>query len=108
MSEYQYYEFQSIDRVLTEKEMNEISMMSSRVELNPHRAVFVYNYGDYRCLYLGWLKSNDHKEDDDERLEPTVPSGLGTLPKSLEQFVEFFDIDPDLIAVAAEGMPRTS
>ena len=49
MSEYQYYEFQSVDRALTEKEIKQVTMMSSRVELSPHRAVFVYNYGDNPC-----------------------------------------------------------
>lgn len=49
MSEYQYYEFQAIDRSLTKKEMGEIARLSSRVDLNPYRAVFVYNYGDFRA-----------------------------------------------------------
>lgn len=48
MSEYQYYEFQAIDRPLTAKEQAEIGKLSSRVQLTPHRAVFLYNYGDFR------------------------------------------------------------
>ncbi|ESA32392.1 hypothetical protein N836_27770 [Leptolyngbya sp. Heron Island J] len=48
MSEYQYYEFQAIDRPLTAKEQTNIQKLSSRVELTPHRAVFLYNYGDFR------------------------------------------------------------
>jgi hypothetical protein len=48
MSEYQYYEFQAIDRALTAKEQAEIAKLSSRVQLTPHRAIFLYNYGDFR------------------------------------------------------------
>jgi len=47
MSEYQYYEFQSIDRPLTREEQAEISQLSSRVELSSTRAVFTYQYGDF-------------------------------------------------------------
>jgi hypothetical protein len=48
MSEYQYYEFQAIDRPLTKKEQDEIRKLSSRVQLTPNQAVFLYNYGDFR------------------------------------------------------------
>jgi hypothetical protein len=48
MSEYQYYEFQAIDRPLTVQEQAEINQLSSRVQLTPNRAVFLYNYGDFR------------------------------------------------------------
>lgn len=48
MSEYQYYEFQTIDRPLTDDEQAAVSQLSSRVELNSNRAVFTYSYGDFR------------------------------------------------------------
>lgn len=48
MSEYQYYEFQAIDRPLTTKEQAEIKKLSSRVRLTPTHAIFLYNYGDFR------------------------------------------------------------
>jgi len=48
MSEYQYYEFQTIDRPLTERERTEISEISSRVALTPSQAVFTYQFGDFR------------------------------------------------------------
>lgn len=48
MSEYQYYEFQAIDRPLTANEQSEIQKLSSRVQLSPTQAVFVYNYGNFR------------------------------------------------------------
>lgn len=47
MSEYQYYEFQAVDRPLTEKQMGELRQYSSRAEITPHRFVNVYNYGNF-------------------------------------------------------------
>ncbi len=48
MSEYQYYEFQAIDRPLTVEEQAEIRKLSSRANVSPTQASFVYNYGDFR------------------------------------------------------------
>jgi len=48
MSEYQYYEFQALDRPLTREEQEAVASLSSRVEPHPRRAVFVYHYGDFR------------------------------------------------------------
>ncbi len=48
MSEYQYYEFQAIDRPLTTQEQAEISKLSSRGQVSPTQAIFLYNYGDFR------------------------------------------------------------
>lgn len=48
MSEYQYYEFQAIDRPLTTDEQAEINKLSSRAQVSPNQAIFVYNYGDFR------------------------------------------------------------
>jgi hypothetical protein len=204
MSEYQYYEFQAIDRPLTPEEQQAVAQLSSRVEPHPRRAVFTYSFGgglgrraedllaeyfdamlylanwgsrqlvfrfpktlidlrqvqqyalefwsdvanaisvhiegehaildiqlhekeglvwiegegwldslielrdailrrDYRVLYLAWLKgiTLEYRENDDA-FEPPVPLGLGTLTPALERFVELFDIDEDLIQVAAE------
>lgn len=47
MSEYQYYEFQAIDKPLTSAEQAEIRKLSSRVQPTPYRASFVYNYSDF-------------------------------------------------------------
>jgi hypothetical protein len=47
MSEYQYYEFQAIDRPLTPKEQDEIRKLSSRVKLSSTQATLLYNYGDF-------------------------------------------------------------
>ena len=48
MSEYQYYEFQAIDRPLTAEEMAEVGRLSSRTHPTPTRAVFTYSYSDFR------------------------------------------------------------
>jgi hypothetical protein len=59
--------------------------------------------GDYRALYLAWLKANEFADDDEKHLEPPVPAGLRNLPKPLKEFVDLFEIDNDLLAVAAEA-----
>lgn len=48
MSEYQYYEFQSIDRLLTAQEQVEIQELSSRGKVTSTQAIFLYNYSDFR------------------------------------------------------------
>lgn len=48
MSEYQYYEFQAVDRPLSEEGLAAMRRLSSRVELTPTSAAFTYNYGDFR------------------------------------------------------------
>jgi hypothetical protein len=205
MSEYQYYEFQAIDRRLTPQEQAEVSKYSSRAQVSPTTASFVYHYGnfrgdpedvlasyfdamlyitnwgtrqlmfrfpvalvnpqafepylfedistltttlvkdhlilniefatedggdgewvegegilshllplradilrgDMRAIYLGWLKIAEYEADfeEGEWLEPPVPPNLHKLTLALERFVEFFDINPDLIAAAAEASP---
>jgi hypothetical protein len=57
--------------------------------------------GDLRLLYLAWLLALQSDEVDDEDTEPPVPDGLGNLSASLQAVVDFFEIDEDLIAVAA-------
>ena len=47
MSEYQYYEFQAIDRPLTPKEQQAVAQLSSRVDPHPRRAVFTYSWSDF-------------------------------------------------------------
>jgi hypothetical protein len=47
MSEYQYYEFQTVDQPLTKKEQEIISKLSSRVKLTPSKAIFTYSYSDF-------------------------------------------------------------
>jgi hypothetical protein len=80
--------------------------------------------GDYRLLYLAWLKAmtfdsipdEDEFEtelasaDDDSESpaydhEPPVPPGLKKLSPALQSFVQVFEIDPFLVQAAAEASP---
>ncbi len=49
MSEYQYYEFQAVDRPLTEEMQQGLRRISSRAHITPTGFVNVYNYGDLRA-----------------------------------------------------------
>ncbi|MEO1401437.1 MAG: hypothetical protein AAFV72_09370 [Cyanobacteria bacterium J06635_1] len=196
--EYQYYEFQAIDRPLTQAEQDYVQTLSSRVRPTATRAVFTYSYGDfhgeplsvlekcfdamlymanwgsyqlafrfpksavnvpaleaycvdniievstasryvilnieiheeegggwieednhwlsaliplrqailqgdYRVLYLAWLQAaaiSAYLEEDAQ--EPPVPPNMQKLNAPLQSFVDWLDIDPDLIAVAAQ------
>ena len=48
MSEYQYYEFQAIDRPLTREEQDAVGSLSSRTHPTATHAVFTYSYSDFR------------------------------------------------------------
>jgi hypothetical protein len=56
MSTYQYYEFQAIDRPLTTTEKAEIGKQSSRAAVDSRKAVFLYNYSDFRGKPVELLK----------------------------------------------------
>jgi len=56
--------------------------------------------GDYRCLYLAWLRSVQEEEVEDDHLEPEIPAGLARDSTSLAAFRDFFDIDGDLLQAA--------
>ena len=59
--------------------------------------------GDWRGLYLAWLKAASLEAEDEEQLEPPVPANLQHLSGPLKSFCKFFDLDDDLLAVAAEA-----
>ena len=61
--------------------------------------------GDLRLLYLAWLLALQSDEVDDDDTEPPVPAGLRSLSAGLQAVVDFFEIDEDLIAVAAAASP---
>jgi len=75
--------------------------------------------GDYRLLYLAWLKAmtfygvldDDEVYEDDNPdspaydHEPPVPPGLKKLSPALQNFVQIFEIDPFLVQAAAEASP---
>ncbi len=48
MSEYQYYEFCSINKPLSKNAREEMRSLSSRANVGSHNASYVYNYGDFR------------------------------------------------------------
>jgi len=48
MSEYQYYEFLAIDRLLGQSEMDALRALSTRAEITPSRFANVYNWGSFR------------------------------------------------------------
>ncbi len=48
MSEYQYYEWLTIDRPLTPKEQAEVERLSSHIEVTATRAVVTYEWGDFK------------------------------------------------------------
>ncbi|MBM3335362.1 hypothetical protein FJY63_11935 [Candidatus Sumerlaeota bacterium] len=62
--------------------------------------------GDLRCLYLGWLLGVEDREAEDEeesaQTSPPAPKGLPELSGPLNDFVEFFQLDTDLVAAAAQ------
>ncbi len=58
--------------------------------------------GDWRCLYLAWLVGIETESLPDSAKEPPVPPGLKDLTAPLRAFVDFLDIDTELIEVAAK------
>ncbi|MDE0114947.1 MAG: hypothetical protein OXN84_22045 [Albidovulum sp.] len=48
ISEYQYYEFQSIDRGLSQDEIDGLENFSSRAEISESKFSVEYSYGDFR------------------------------------------------------------
>src|SRR5437667_10774728 len=55
MSEYQYYEFQAVDRPLTEREKREVRAYSSRATITSTRFVNYYNWGDFKGNPSAWI-----------------------------------------------------
>jgi hypothetical protein len=56
MSEYQYYEFQAIDRPLTEKEMRELRSYSTRARITPTSFVNDYSWGSFKGNKDAWME----------------------------------------------------
>ena len=56
MSEYQYYEFQAIDRPLTEKEMAELRSYSTRARITPTSFVNDYQWGSFKGDEDAWME----------------------------------------------------
>jgi hypothetical protein len=48
MSEYQYHEWQTVDRLLTPEEQAAVNDLSSHIEVSASRAVVTYHWSDFR------------------------------------------------------------
>jgi hypothetical protein len=48
MSEYQRYEFMTIDRPLTRAQLEEVNDLSSHIEASPTHAIIEYHWGDFK------------------------------------------------------------
>jgi hypothetical protein len=55
VSEYQYYEFQAIDRRLTAGEMAKLRSYSTRARITPTTFVNEYEWGDFKGDEDGWM-----------------------------------------------------
>jgi len=70
--------------------------------------------GDFRLLYLAWLKAmtlNPYWNEDievEDQIEPPVPEGLNQLTPALSRFIDVFDLDPILVKAAADASPKIS
>ena len=62
-------------------------------------------HGDFRSLYLGWLMGVQSGELEPTQPEPPVPPNLGELSGAQANLAEFFRLDPDLLAAAAQKSP---
>ena len=56
MSEYQYYEFQTIDRPLTERDMRELRACSTRATITATRFVNHYEWGSFKGDPAAWVE----------------------------------------------------
>ncbi len=56
MSEYQYYEFQTIDCPLTREEMGELRQFSSRAQISSTRFTNEYHWGDFKGNREQWMQ----------------------------------------------------
>jgi hypothetical protein len=56
VSEYQYYEFQALDRPLTPEQMTELRRYSSRAQITPTSFINVYNWGDFKGDPMQWVE----------------------------------------------------
>ena len=56
MSEYQYYEFQAIDRDLTDKEISELRAFSTRADITPNSFVNEYAWGNFKGDEDLWIE----------------------------------------------------
>src|SRR5882762_388313 len=56
MSEYQYYEFQALDRPLTQREMRDLRKYSTRATITDTRFVNHYEWGNFKGDASMWMR----------------------------------------------------
>jgi hypothetical protein len=56
VSEYQYYEFQAVDRPLTPDETRALRSFSTRATITPTRFVSEYHWGDFKGDPFAWME----------------------------------------------------
>lgn len=56
MSEYQYYQFQAIDRPLTDKQMQELRSYSTRARITHTSFINDYSWGDFKGDEDAWME----------------------------------------------------
>jgi hypothetical protein len=56
LSEYQYYEFRTVDRALTPAEMDALRQISSRAEITPYSLTNEYHFGSFKGKPLELMK----------------------------------------------------
>lgn len=56
MSEYQYYEFQAVDRPLTDAEVQQLRSVSSRARITPTSFVNEYQWGNFKGDEDAWME----------------------------------------------------
>ena len=57
MSEYQFYEFQTVDRCLTNEEMSELRGFSSRADITPNSFTNEYSWGNFKGDEDQWIEN---------------------------------------------------
>ncbi len=80
--------------------MDDVENLAS--DLIPLREMIIA--GDFRPLYIAHVAFNY----DDDALEPPIPPGLRDQHHAIDRLCEFYEIDLDLISVAAEASPEFS
>jgi hypothetical protein len=107
MSEFQHYEFRTVNRTLTREEVKEVDTWSSRGKVTSTSAIFVYHYGDFkrdpkRCLIAHFDMMLYYANFGCRRMMFRFPKKLVNL-KTLQQFDYSNAEDQNSIMISVEG-----
>ncbi len=91
-----------LDLAFQPEESEEFDVQVQLAQLAPLRQDILN--GDYRALYLAWLKLAEENAEPDD-FEPPVPPGLRQLSGPLAVWAEFIEVDPFLLQAAAKASP---